>query len=65
MFTKKFREQIERGSGGYYETNLIWKENHSPLQNNESRSFGRLNNLIRNLNRSKSIEAYDSVKCKP
>ena len=29
------------------------------MQNNESGSLGRLKNLIKNLNRSKSLEAYD------
>ena len=43
-----FREQNGRGPGGYYEANLIWKENHLPLQDNESSSSGRLHNLIRN-----------------
>ena len=27
---EKFREQLGRGSGGYYETNLIGKENQLP-----------------------------------
>ena len=58
---EKFREQLGRGSGGYYETGLIWKENHLPLRNNEKSSLGRLNNLIRNLNRSKNLEAYDKI----
>ena len=58
---EKFREQLGLSLGGYYETNLIWRENHPSLQNNESNSLGRLNNLIRNLNRSKSLEAYDKV----
>ena len=40
---------------------LIWKENHPPLQNNEKSSLGRLNNSIRNLNRSKNPEAYDKI----
>ena len=58
---EKFREQLGRGPGGYYETSLIWKENHPPLRNNEKSSLGRLNNLIRNLNRSKNLEAYDKI----
>ena len=61
MFTKKFRKQLGRCPGGYYKTNLICKENHPLLQNNESRSLGRLNKLIRNLNRSKSLEVYDKA----
>ena len=57
----KFREQFGCGPGGYYETSLIWKENHPPLQNYEKSSLRRLNNLIRNLNRSKNLEAYDKI----
>ena len=57
MFTKNLGVIL----GGYYETNLIWIENHPPLQNNKSSSLGRLNNLIRNLNRSKR-ESYDKVR---
>ena len=34
---------------GNYETNLIWKENHCPLQNNEVNSLGRLRSLTKNL----------------
>ena len=30
-------------------TNLIWKENHCPLQNNEVNSLGRLHSLTKNL----------------
>ena len=58
---EKFREQLGQGPGEYYGTNLIWKENHLLLQNNERISLGRLKNLIRNLNCSKSLEAYDKV----
>ena len=43
----------------YYETNLIWKEKRPLLQ--ILSSLGRLNNLIRILNRSKSLEDYDKV----
>ena len=55
-------EQLGRDPEGYHETNLIWKENHPSLQNNKSSSLGRLSNLIRNLNRLKSVEAYDKLR---
>ena len=58
---EKFRKQLGHRSGGYYETSLIWKENDSPLQNNENISLGNLSNLIRELNCLKSLEAYDKV----
>ena len=45
---EKFREQLGRGPGGYYETSLTWKENHPHLRNIEKSSIERLNNLIRN-----------------
>ena len=37
----KFRKQLERNSNGYYETNLIWKESHSPLSDEKYESIGR------------------------
>ena len=59
IFMKNSENTLGLVLGGGYDTNSTWKENHQPLQNNESSSLGKLNNLIRNLNRSKSLEAYD------
>ena len=49
MFTKLSRNKLGLVMGGTKKLNLIWKENHPPLQNDENSSLGRLNNLTRNL----------------
>ena len=49
---RKIQETTWAWSRGYYN---IWKENHMPLRIKESSSLGILNNLIRNLNCSKSL----------
>ena len=36
---ENFKEQYGHAPGGYYETNLILKENHPSLQNNENSSL--------------------------
>ena len=59
---EKFKKQLSRDSDGRYETGLIWKENHPPLSNNKTASFGRLRSLVKNLKRSpETFEAYDKV----
>ena len=57
----KFQKQLGRSDEGWYETNLIWKEKHPPLNNNKSGSLGRLNNLLRNLSRNNQLETYDDI----
>ena len=42
----EFQKQLGRSDEGWYETNLIWKEKHPPLNNNKSSSLGKLNNLL-------------------
>ena len=42
-------------------TNLIWKENHCPLQNNEVNSLGRLHSLTKNLIWSNKVGEYDKI----
>ena len=39
---KKFKQQLERNEGCWYETGLVWTENKVPLNNNKSGSLGRL-----------------------
>ena len=58
---EEFRKQLGRGPEGYYETNLIWKESHPKLLNNEYNSIGRLQNLTRNLIRRKKLDQYDQI----
>ena len=57
----EFQKQLGRSDKGWYETNLIWKEKHPPLNNNKSGSLGRLNNLLRNLSRNNQLETYDDI----
>ena len=46
---EEFEKQVGRGPEGFYETNLIWKDNHPPLKNSRSNSLGRLSSLVKNL----------------
>ena len=57
----EFQKQLGRSDEGWYETNLIWKEKHPPLNNNKSGSLGRLNNLYRNLSLNNQLETYDDI----
>ena len=57
----EFQKQLGRSDEGWYETNLIWKEKHPPLNNNRSGSLARLNNLLRNLSRNNQLQAYDDI----
>ena len=44
---KKFKQQLERNEGGWYETGLAWTENKVPLNNNKFQSLGRLKSLLK------------------
>ena len=57
----EFQKQLGRSDEGWYETTLIWKEKHPPLNNNKSGGLGRLNNLLRNLSRINQLETYDDI----
>ena len=57
----KFRTQLGHNSGGYYETNLIWKDSYSLLSDNKCGSIGRLNSLVKNLRRTNKLEVYDNI----
>ena len=50
-----------RGPGGFYERNLIWKDNHPPLKNNKYNSLGRLSSLVKNLPHRDKLERYDNI----
>ena len=59
---KKFKQQLERNEGGWYETGLAWTENKVPLNNNKFESLGRLKSLLKQLEQNPEIfEAYDQV----
>ena len=53
---EEFKKQLGCGPGGFYETNLIWKDNHPPLKNNKSNSLGRLSSLVINLTHRNQLE---------
>ena len=57
----EFQKQFRRCDEGWYETNLIWKEKHPPLNDNKSGILGRLKNLLRNLSRNNRLETYDGI----
>jgi hypothetical protein len=51
-----FKQQLRRSEEGWYETGLLWKPRHDePLPTNESNSLGRLNNLLKKLQRDPEI----------
>ena len=57
-----FQEQLRQGDEGWYETGLLWKPGHDPLPNNKANSMGRLNNLIKRLQRNPEVfEEYHNV----
>ena len=56
----EFKEQLGRGEDGRYETDLMWKASHPPLENNEGTSLGRLGSLLNRLQKNpKQFEEYD------
>ena len=59
---KKFKQQLERNEGGWYEKGLVWTENKVPLNNNKSGSLGRLKSPLKQLEQNSEIfKAYDQV----
>ena len=58
---EKFKKQLNRSTAGWYETELIWRENNIPLVN-KCGSLGRLKSLLKNLDQKQEVrEAYDIV----
>ena len=59
---KKFKQQLERNKGSWYDTGLVWIENKVPLNNNKSGSLGCLKSLFKRLEQNPKIfKAYDQV----
>lgn len=55
---EEFKEQLERSREGWYETSLLWKDNHPPLPNNKYESL----NLVRKLEKQPGmLEKYDDI----
>ena len=52
----EFQKQLGRGSGRFYETNLIWRDNHPPFKNNKYNSLGRLSSLMKNVKHRNQLE---------
>ena len=58
-----FKQQLRRSEEGWYETGLLWKPRHDePLPTNESNSLGRLNNLLKKLQRDpEMLDQYHKI----
>ena len=58
-----FKEQLRRSDEGWYETGLLWKPRcDKPLPSNESNSVGRLNNLLKKLQRDpETLDQYHTI----
>ena len=46
---EEFKEQLRQSDEGWYETGLLWKNRHEPLQSNEHGSLRRLENFKESL----------------
>ena len=58
----EFKEQLVRSKEGLYETKLPWKANHPELPNNKEGSRGRLNSLVKRLQKDPELfEKYDEI----
>ena len=58
----EFKEQLVRSKEGWYETKLPWKANHPELPNNKEGSLGRLNSLVKQLQKDPELfEKYDEI----
>ena len=44
---KKFKQQLERDEGFWYETGLVWTKKKVPLSKNKSGSLGRLKSFLK------------------
>ena len=61
MFNEEFQKQSECGPRCFYQTNLIWRDNHPPLKNNKSNSLGKLSSLVKNLTHRNRLERCDNI----
>ena len=59
---EEFKEHLRRSDKGWYETGLLRKHGHEPLQSNEHGSLRRLENLTKKLQREPDVLAqYDQI----
>ena len=49
---EEFKEQLHHDSAGWYETDLLWKSEHPPLQHNREMSIACSSELLRKLNKT-------------
>jgi len=54
-------EQLSRSPEGWYETGLPWKGDHCPLPSNKSGSLKHLGSLVRRLEKTGKLDAYDAI----
>ena len=57
----EFKEQLIRHPDGFYQTGLPWKGGHPPLPTNKSGSLGRLQQLLKKLERTNTYDQYDAI----
>ena len=61
MVYDEFKEQLQRKEKGWYETCLLWKENHSPLPNNKEEDLHRFTYPVWTLQKKKTFHDYIAV----
>ena len=49
------------GPGGFFQTKLIWKDNHPPFKSNKSNSLGRLSSLVKKSTHRNQLERSDNI----
>lgn len=58
---EEFEKQLGGGPGGFYKTNLIWRDNHPSLENNKSNNIGLITSLMTNLTHKNQLERYHNI----
>eukprot|EP00794_Sanderia_malayensis_P008645 gene8645-biopygen6924 len=59
---EEFKEQLVQREDGRYETSLPWKPGHPNLPTNKKLALGRLNSLLRRLDKNPELfKAYDEI----
>ena len=58
----EFKDQLGRSAEGWYETNIIWKDNKDELRSNKIGSMARLKNMLRRLRKDPVLyQQYDQI----
>ena len=59
---QRFKNQLGRSEEGWYETNILWKDNCEDLSSNKSGSLARLNNLLKRLRSNPTLfKQYNDI----